>query len=465
MSLSGRILDLIPSETIAAIATAPGPSGISVIRISGSKAISTADKIFAGKIKPSQVSTQTVHYGKITDPTTKKIIDEVLLTVFLAPDSYTGENMVEISCHGGDFVTSAILKLIIKLGVRHAEPGEFTKRRVLAGKMDITQAEAVLDLVQAKNELVYRSAIEQLQGRLSGYIQTLTADIKTVLAQMENLLEFEEDQKQTEIEFKRLTSRLKKIRTNLEATVIKNEQLQFLRTGVYCVIIGRPNVGKSSLFNRLCEVEKAIVTEIPGTTRDSLEQTIAINGMIFHLIDTAGMKTITAPKGDKKIEALGIEKSKNWLEAADLVLAVYDNSSPVKKEDKLVYNETSKKPHLSVLNKIDLKPHFNRKFLNNEKVYPISAKFNQGINRLKIAMTKIYQKKLPSNNNYLYLNARHVDTIKRVASLLAQSEQEKYLDGSIINLRNGLDLLATITSPVTNEQILDTIFTQFCIGK
>jgi tRNA modification GTPase len=324
----------------------------------------------------------------------------------------------------------------------------------------------VLDLVQAKNESVYRSAIQQLQGKLSGYIQDLTNDLKIIVAQMENLLEFEEDYNQSETEFRKLTNRLKTICNNFEATIKKNEQLKFLRNGVYCVIVGRPNVGKSSLFNRLSEMEKAIVTEIPGTTRDSLEQTITINGIFFHLIDTAGLKVISQPKGVRKIEALGIEKSKNWLEVADFVLAVFDNSSRVKKEDQLVYNATKTKPHLFVLNKIDLKPKFNHKIFNHETVYSISAKYNKGIGRLKTAITNFYKRRLPtSSNNYLYLNTRHIDTLNRVAGLLKQSEQEKYLDVSIMNLRNALDVLGTITSAVTNEQILDTIFMQFCIGK
>jgi tRNA modification GTPase len=463
MSLSGKLLSPNLSDTISAIATAPGLAGISVIRISGSKAISIADKIFTGKIRPSQTKSHTVHFGKIADPTTKKILDEVLLTVFLTPHSYTGENMIEISCHGGDFVASAILKLIIKLGARLAEPGEFTKRRVLNGRMDITQAEAVLDLVSAKTEATYKSALDQLQGKLTGYIQNLTNELTTILAQMENLLEFEEDQ-QTELP--RLTNRIRKISINLKETIEKNTQLQFLRTGIYCVIIGRPNVGKSSLFNRLTEMDRSIVTEIPGTTRDSLEQTVTLHGITFHLIDTAGLKVITKPKGAQKIEAMGIEKSKNWLEAADFVLAVFDNSQPTNKQDNLVYNVVKNKPHLLVLNKIDLRPKFNHKLFNHKTIYPVSAKFNKGITRLKTAMVKFYAKRIPSaSNNYLYLNTRHIDVLNRVDELLKQSIQENYLDVSIIHLRDALDILGTVTNAVTNEQILDSIFTQFCIGK
>jgi len=463
MTISGKVVGLNPADTIAAIATAPGPSGISVIRISGNKSREIADKIFFSKIKPSKASAQTIHYGKIIDPMSEKLLDEVLLAVFATPNSYTGEDMIEISCHGGNFAASAILKLINKFGARLAEPGEFTKRRVLAGKMDITQAEAVLDLIRAKNESTYLAAIRQLQGSLSAHIQNASDELKSIVAQMENLLEFEEDHKQTESEYKKIASKLKLLYTNLKDIVSRNEASKFLREGVYVAIIGRPNVGKSSLFNRFCETEKAIVTEIPGTTRDSLEQTIVINDIVVNLIDTAGMKIINQTKGSKKIEALGIEKSKNWLATADFILAMFDNSRPIDNEDRLVYNAIKDKPHLCVLNKIDLKSNFNRQFFNGKKPFLISAKYNKGINRLKTKIINFYKKRLP--DNYLYLNTRHLDTLNRVLQLLKQNEQEKILEVSIMNLRNALEILGSVTSVVTNEQILDTIFSQFCIGK
>lgn len=469
MSLSGSALGFNQNDTIAAIATAPGPAGISVIRIAGSKAFAVTEKIFRGKIKLSQAKTHTIHYGTIFNPQTKELVDEVLVSIFTAPHSYTGEDMVEISCHGGDFVASQILKLIIKLNVRLAEPGEFTKRRVLAGKMDITQAEAILDLVQARDLTTYRSAIEQLQGKLSGYIQSLSKELTTIIAQIENLLEFEDNHKHVQVKLKEIKKRLSLLREKIEKNIKQNETLQFFRKGISCVIVGRPNVGKSSLFNRLGETEKAIVTEIPGTTRDSLEQTIAINGLILHLIDTAGLKVITESKGTRKIEAIGIEKSKNWLETADLVLAVFDNSQAVKKEDRLVYQAVRNKPHISVLNKIDLKQYFPKKFFNREKIYPISAKYNKGIEQLKNAIVSFYKRKLSSNlpqtGNYFYLNARHIEALTKVATLLKQAEQEEYLDASIMNLRTALDNLGTITGTVTNEQILDIIFQKFCVGK
>jgi tRNA modification GTPase len=464
MSLSGKTSGFNRSDTITAIATAPGPSGISVIRISGSASKHIADKIFQGKIKPTRAKTQTVHFGKVINPTTKETIDEVLLTVFSAPNSYTGEDMIEISCHGGDYIASKIVRQIMKLNARLAEPGEFTKRRVLSGKMDITQAEATLDLIQVKNESAYRSAIEQLKGKLSGYISELTDKIKSLTAQIDHVIEFEEDPSHIHTEVKKIRNQIKQIRYDLESKIKRNEELKFLYNGIYCVIVGRPNVGKSSLFNRLSEIEKAIVTEIAGTTRDSLEHTTIINGITFHLIDTAGLKIIHQPKGTQKIEAMGIKQSKNWLEAADIVLAVFDNSKPFNQQDQLVYDAIKTKPHILVLNKIDLKTKFNRNILKNNIVYPISAKYNKGIKQLKNAVAKHYQKRL-STNNYLYLNTRHIEVLKQVVQLLKVSEAEKYFDTAAMNLRNALDILGTITNAVTNEAVLDTIFSQFCIGK
>ncbi len=466
MSLSSKILGLNFSDTIAAIATASGQAGISVIRISGPQSVIIADKIFTGKHKPSRAKPNTLHFGKIIDPSTKKILDEVIVAIFKSPNSYTGEDMIEISCHGSDYVASEIQKLITKLGARLAEPGEFTKRRVFNGKMDITQAEAILDLVSAKTEKTCHLAIEQLQGKLTGYIQNLTKDLSAMLAQMENLLEFEENQMQSRQEFIKITSQIKKIIENIETTVNKNQEIKFLKNGVYCVIVGKPNVGKSSLFNRLVQTDKAIVTNIPGTTRDSIEHSIIINGITFHLIDTAGLKIINKPRGAGKIEAMGIEKSRNWLQSADFILAIFDNSHTFTKQDNLVYDVVKNRPHLLVLNKIDLKPKFRSKLLNHHKTCKVSAKYNQGISKLKSVMANYYAKKIStSSNNYLALNTRHTETLSQVNKLLNQAVTDKYLDVSIMHLRNAIDLLGTITNPVSNEQIFDSIFAQFCIGK
>ncbi len=455
------------SDTIAAIATASGQAGIAVIRISGEQAFRIADKIFDGKIKPSHARSHTIHYGAIYDPASKQLIDEVLLAVYKSPNSYTGEDMVEIFCHGGDYVSASILDVIISNGARLAEPGEFTKRRVLAGKMDITQAEAVLDLVQSHNTYQHRAAIHQLQGKLSSYITNIQNTLITIISQLEHLLEFEEDNKVVKLQYKSLLSKIKKLRIDIEELIAKNKELKFLRSGVICPIIGRPNVGKSSLFNRLCESERAIVTEIPGTTRDSLEALVSIQGITFRFIDTAGLKTIKNAKGYQKIEAIGIEKTKDWLENADLVLGVFDNSSVMQAQDKMVFNAVKSKPHIWVLNKIDLKSRFNRNIFNGEKIFLVSAKFNIGIDNLKKNIAQWYLKNIKHkvDDDILLLNNRHLNVLSQCLGLIKNSENAGYLDATLIDLRRTLDLIGTITNPVNNEEILDAVFKQFCIGK
>ncbi|MEO0075148.1 MAG: tRNA uridine-5-carboxymethylaminomethyl(34) synthesis GTPase MnmE [candidate division WOR-3 bacterium] len=456
---------LCASDTIAAIATASGISALSIIRISGPKAHLIADKIFINKIKPSQAKSHTVHYGKIRNPLTKQIIDEVMLTVFTSPSSYTGEDMVEISCHGGDYVVNQILQLIIKCGARLAEPGEFTRRRVLAGKMDLTQAEAILDLTYAQNEYRYQSAIAQLQGRLSNYINTLSQTLKDLIANLENLLEFEESTSIADRQLQQTKRILNNIIKELETTTKRNERLQFLHNGIYCVIVGKANVGKSSLFNRLIESERAIVTNIPGTTRDTLKETTIIKNLTFHFIDTAGFKKLKSTYRHYQIDALGIQKSKDWLANADCILAVFDNSRPFSKQDQLILSTINKKPHIVVLNKIDRPSQFDTKTLQNHKIVRVSAKYNQGIDKLKQQLANMFHKKINHHNHYLALNQRHLDILKQVVDLLKAVENEKYLDTMIINLRSALDALNNFTNPVNNEQILDTIFSKFCIGK
>lgn len=453
------------ADTITAIATAPGSAGISVIRISGNKSRMIADKLFKGKIKPSRVKSHTIHYGRITNPVTKQTIDEVMISVFLSPHSYTGEDMIEISCHGGDFIPSQILQLIIKTGARLAEPGEFTRRRVLAGKMDLTQAEAILDLTCAQNESAYRSALEQLQGRLSGFIQNLSNDLKKIITQIEYLLEFEESENIAQANFKKIKNKIKQICIYLNKTITQNQKLKFLLDGVYCVIVGKPNVGKSSLFNRLIESDKAIITEIAGTTRDSIKETVMIDNIIFHFIDTAGLKIIRQGNRHQKIEAMGIQKSKDWLAAADFVLAVFDNSQPINKQDHLIYNAVINKPHLFIINKIDRPARFDRKIFKKEKTILVSTKFNKGLNRLKTTLKNFYRNSKIPDNNYLALNERHLNVLNRVYESLKNTEQDKYIETVSINLRNAITDLSNLTHAITNEQILDSIFSKFCIGK
>lgn len=447
------------TETIAAIATPPGEGGIAVIRISGQTAFSLADQIFVGKRKPSLSPTHTVNYGKIINPVTLESIDTVLVSVFRAPKSYTGQDMIEISCHGGTLIAETILKILLAQGARLAEPGEFTKRAVLSGKMDITQAEAVLDLVQAKTEQARQSAISQLTGSLSKIIADLTEELKNTLCQVENLLEFEEDENNTL--FKKIKSDLRRIETRIGKIIKKGETERFLREGALVVIAGKPNVGKSSIFNRLLERERAIVTEIPGTTRDVLEERMVVAGIPIRLVDTAGLRPTK-----RKIEALGVTKTQDYLSEADFVLTIFDNSQPVDKKDQAVLNVTKKKKRIFILNKIDLKSRFDTKFLNgvtDRTIINTSAKYNKGISELRHALTR--QFKISHQNGYFITNRRHIEALKRTKESLSHVQNENYLETIAHEIRTALDAMGEITGAVTNEEILNRIFAQFCIGK
>lgn len=447
------------TSTIAAIATPPGEAGIAIIRVSGKSAFPLADKIFTGKKIPSRSPTHTILYGKIINPKNKETIDTVLLFIYRAPKSYTGEDMIEISCHGGTLVADRILKLLLANEARLAEPGEFTKRAVLSGKLDITQAEAVLDLVQAKTDKARRSAISQLTGSLSNVLDKLSGELKDILCQTEQVIEFEEDDRFNPI--KKINARLRKLEIEIGRIIAKGETERFLREGALVVIVGKPNVGKSSIFNRLLERERAIVTEIPGTTRDILEERIVIAGTPIRLVDTAGLR-----KTRKKIEVLGVSKTNDYLNDADLVLNIFDNSKPIDSEDKRVMSDTENKNRLLIINKIDLKNRLDRKFFNGtggKKIIRTSARYNQGIKELRKTLTRQFEAK--DRDGYFLTNRRHIEALKRTKQTLAQAQKETYLELIAQEIRNANDTLGEITGKVTNQDILNQIFTQFCIGK
>lgn len=447
------------TDTIAAIATPPGEAGIAVIRISGKSAFSLADKIFSGNKRPSQSLSHTVHYGKITNPKNNELIDKVLLSVFRAPKSYTGEDMVEISSHGGTFIADAILKILLEQGARLAEPGEFTKRAVLLGKMDIVQAEAILDLVSAKTEKARRSAISQLTGTLSKVIDNLTDELKDLLSRTEYALEFEPDEKFNPI--LKIKSELRKLETNFNKIIAKGETEHFLREGALVVIVGKPNVGKSSIFNRLLEWERAIITEIPGTTRDVLEERMVVAGIPVRLVDGAGVRSTR-----EKIEALGVAKTKDYINEADLILAIFDISKPFDQVDKMVLNATKDKKRLFILNKIDLKNRFNQRYLNEvkyQKIIKTSARFNQGIYQLRKNLTNQFH--LKDKEEYFITNRRHIEVLIRAKTALGRAQKQEYLETITHEIKTAIEALGEITGKVTSEDILNRIFTQFCIGK
>ncbi|MCX8015327.1 MAG: GTP-binding protein, partial [candidate division WOR-3 bacterium] len=281
----------------------------------------------------------------------------------------------------------------------------------------------------------------------------------------ENILEFEESTSIANCQFRQIQNRLNTLIKELDITIKRNESLQFLRNGIYCVIVGKANVGKSSLFNRLIDSDHAIVTNIPGTTRDTLKETTIINNLTFHFIDTAGFKQIPSKHQYYHIEAIGIQKAKDWLENADIILAVFDNSTPLSKQDNMILSAIQDKSHIIVLNKIDRPNRFDTSIFQHKKIIRISAKYNQGIDKLKQQLVRGFYKQINNRNDYLTLNQRHLDILKQIIDFLKAAKDEKYLEPIIIDLRSALDLLNNFTNPINNEKILDTIFSKFCIGK
>jgi tRNA modification GTPase len=455
-------------DTIAAIATPIGEGGISVIRISGESAISIADTLFRGKVKLSEVESHTAHFGKAL-ARDGGILDEVVATVFRKPTSYTCEDVVEISCHGGYLVTQKVLNEILNYGARLAEPGEFTKRAFLNGRLDLTQAEAVADLIQAKSEAAYRSSLRQLNGNLSFEIKS----IRSQLLDLASLLELELDFSEEDVDF----ADRRQLESGIEAAITKVESLEstfyvgrICREGVHVVIAGKPNVGKSSLMNRLLGEERAIVSELPGTTRDTITEEIVINGIQFKLTDTAGLRETS-----DKIETEGVLRTHQETEKADILLLVRDIAEFNDKNKQSDQNYSriidlcriNSIPILTAWNKIDLNPGLEN--IKGPNGIFISALRGTGINILKNRLYEMVVATDLSENSVIITSARHRDALrraKRSLSLALQSIREGQSNEFIaLDLRSGLDALGEITGEVTTDDILNNIFSRFCVGK
>ncbi len=457
-------------DTIAALATPVGTGGIAVIRISGGQSFTLTDTIFRGSVRVAEAQSHTIHYGTITDPQDHALVDTVLVSLFRNPHSYTGEDVVEISVHGGYFVSQQILQILYRCGARSAQPGEFTLRAFLNGKLDLAQAEAVADIINAKTERSHRASVEQLNGRLSKHIDNL----RKQLLDLCSLLELELDFSQEGIELTHNDEslrRINKISANIQEMINTYSTGKFTRDGVKVAIAGRPNVGKSSLLNVLLEEERAIVSEIPGTTRDTIEESIILNGLEFVFIDTAGLR-----ESIDVIEKEGIRRTIHNLQKADIVLLIIDTSHPVSKEDILLFNETIKSlpNHTSamyVLNKNDLRHSaFSINDLPTLKNVDISCVTLSGIDRLKTALIKTALSEHDSLAGSLIItNIRHKNALESSLKSLknAESSMLNNMSGDFIaaDLRESLNYLGEIIGLTTPDDILNNIFLQFCIGK
>lgn len=457
------------SDTIAAIATPAGAGGIGVVKISGPRAISIALPLLHPPKDPRRVQSHHLYYGSIIDPKAERTLDEVLLSVMRAPNTYTREDVVEIQAHGSRCGLGAILELVLKRGARLAEPGEFTKRAFLNGRIDLSQAEAVIDLVNAQTAEGLEIAARQLEGHLLESIEAVLGPLEEIRVEVEAAIDFPEDVEDIIRPDVFADTITREVVVPLEALLDHYDEGHVYREGIAATIVGRPNVGKSSLMNRLLQKERAIVTAIPGTTRDFIEETVNMGGVPVRLIDTAGLHD-----AESDLEAAGIRFTRQQLDEADLVLFMVDCSVPLSKEDEQIYDQVQDRKAILVINKIDLADgHVARGIaerLGGLSWVAISALYHQGIEDLKATIfEEVTHQRGASDLPSVVPNLRHKLAIER-ALTAGREAVEGFRSGRppelvAVDLKDALDALGEITGIVTTEEILDQIFSRFCVGK
>ena len=447
-------------DTITAISTALGIGAISIIRISGNDAISITNSIFKGKDLTKEDS-HTIHYGHIIDE--EEIIDEVLVSIMRAPKTFTCEDVVEINCHGGIATTNKILELILLKGARLAEPGEFTKRAFLNGRIDLVEAESVMDLIDAKTEQARKLSINQLDGKVSNIIRTFRQKLLELLASIEVNIDYPEYEDIEEITNDNIKNEIRYIKEELNKIIRESENGKIIKNGIKVAIVGRPNVGKSSILNRFLDEEKAIVTDIEGTTRDIVEGQVSIDGILFNFVDTAGIR-----EAKDLVEQIGIERSKNEINNADLVLLVLNNNEELRKEDEELIQKLPKNS-IIVINKMDLDNKLDVDSIEKEKVF-INTVDIDGIAPLKEKIKEMFNLEQINNVDCTYLsNARQISLAKEAYNIIKDIEigleNEVPTDLIEIDIKRIWEKLGEILGETYSEELIDQLFTQFCLGK
>ena len=449
-------------DTITAISTALGVGAISIIRVSGNEAINIVNKIFKGK-DLSKVDSHTINYGHIVDG--DKIIDEVLVSIMRAPKTFTREDIVEINVHGGIATTNKVLELLLINGCRLAEPGEFTKRAFLNGRIDLIEAEGVMDLINAKTEKSRNLAINQVSGSVSNLIKDLRQSLVDVLANIEVNIDYPEYEDIEVMTIEMVKDRISNIREKIKEILNKSENGKIIKEGIKTIIIGRPNVGKSSILNRLLDEEKAIVTDVAGTTRDIVEGQISIDGIILNIIDTAGIR-----ETQDIVESIGVKKSLSLIDEADLILYVLNNNDELSNEDFEILDKIKDKNSIVIINKTDLDSKVNVDKINHQNIVMMSALNNDGIDLLKQKIKKLFNLELIEQNDYTYLSsARSIVLLKKALESLASVEEginnNMPIDMIEIDLKDVWNLLGDIIGVNYSEELIDQLFSQFCLGK
>ncbi|EPI02528.1 MULTISPECIES: tRNA uridine-5-carboxymethylaminomethyl(34) synthesis GTPase MnmE [unclassified Enterococcus] len=457
-------------DTIAAISTPPGEGAISIVRLSGDKAVQIADTVYqAGKKSLADVPTHTIHYGHLVDPKSQQVIDEVMVSVMRAPKTFTREDVVEINCHGGIVVVNQILQLLLREGARLAEPGEFTKRAFLNGRVDLSQAEAVMDLIRAKTDKAMNLALNQLDGNLSSLIRSLRQEILETLAQVEVNIDYPEYDDVEELTTRLLLEKAQMVQQQIRGLLATSKQGKILREGLSTAIIGRPNVGKSSLLNHLLREDKAIVTDIAGTTRDVIEEYVNVRGVPLKLIDTAGIR-----ETEDLVEQIGVERSRKALAESDLILLLLNQSEELSQEDIALLEATNGLKRIILLNKTDLPSKLDRQMLDqyvkNEPLFAISVMENDGIDQLEAAIADLFFGGQTGERDATYVsNTRHIALLENASIALDEVingiEAGMPVDLVQIDMTRCWDYLGEVVGDSVQDELITQLFSQFCLGK
>ena len=455
------------SDTIAAISTPIGNGGIGIVRLSGGDSVSILKKIFVGKKNFDNIKSHTINYGVVMDVKKNIVIDEVLVSVMFAPNTYTREDVIEINCHGGVVSVRKILQAVLDNGARLAEQGEFTKRAFLNGRIDLAEAEAVIDIINAKTDLSQEYGIKQLEGKLSSKVNDLRDEIIAMIANIEASIDYPEHEMER-LNIETISANSKKIIEEIKKLIKSADTGKVIKNGVDTVILGKPNVGKSSLLNSLMHEERAIVTNIPGTTRDVLTETISIDGIPINLIDTAGIRETS-----DEIEKIGVLKSKEYATRADLILFVFDSNEDISDEEIKLLKEMEDKKIIVIINKIDLESKINLEkinFIDEKNILKLSVKDNIGINALFDTIKNMFfYNEIKLSNDVIVTSVRHKNSLnnaqKSLESVLNTIEMGLTEDFVSIDLQETYGSLGEITGETLEEDIIDRIFSDFCLGK
>lgn len=457
-------------DTIAAISTPPGEGGIGIVRISGEEAIAIADRVYQmGSKKISDQDSHTIHYGRVVDPKTDQVVDEVMVTLMKAPKTYTKEDVVEINSHGGILAVNKVLQLVLNNGARLAEPGEFTKRAFLNGRVDLSQAEAVMDMIRAKTDKAMQVAVNQMDGDLSKLIRNLRQEILDTLAQVEVNIDYPEYDDVEEMTSQMLLEKAQSVKSQVKALLETAQQGKVLREGLATAIIGRPNVGKSSLLNKLLREEKAIVTDVAGTTRDIVEEYVSVKGVPLRLIDTAGIRDT-----EDQVERIGVERSRKAIQDADLVLLVFNQHEALTDEDLALIEATKDHKRIVILNKSDLDQHLDldrlSQALPDADFITTSAMTDLGLTDLEDKIADLFFSGQTGDRDATYVsNTRHISLLNKAADALDEVIEGIDLGMPVdlvqVDMTRAWDYLGEITGDSVQDELITQLFSQFCLGK